>query len=113
MRVQLMIGVAALAWLLLSFSVSLYANFPATQLIDYLRWQVQEGTDGAMALNAESARPWRLSGVAMQDVTLLNVPKPSRRASEEELTPTTLLRSEQIAVRAEVLSLLRGQQAAT
>jgi type II secretion system protein N len=107
-----MIGAAALMWLLISFSVSLYVNFPATQLIDYLRWQVQDATDGSMALTTDRARLWRLTGVALQDVTLLKVPQTSRRASEEESEPTMVLRSEQVAVRAEILSLLRGQQAA-
>ena len=113
MRQQILIGLGLAAWATVAFGAGLFITFPEDALLKRLRYEVQEASGGEMALTASSARPWRLTGVALSDVTLLSVPKAKRgRRAEEPEPPTPMLTSSSVAARVELLSLLRGKQAA-
>lgn len=105
--------VLGFAWLLVTFVAGLMFHFPEQSLIERLRWEVQNNTDGEMALQAEGARLWRLSGVSLNDVTLLKVPTNTRRrGNDDDETASALFRADHVSARAELLSLLRGDVAA-
>jgi type II secretion system protein N len=110
------IGIAAgaSAWGLAVFGIALHVHFPEEPLIEQLRWQIQESSGGEWLLSAEGASPYRLTGIALEDVILFKAEKKRRRSSDDNPPAVTpVLRSDSVAVRAKPLSLLSGSQAAS
>lgn len=106
------IGLSALATFVVVFLLAAWVHFPGEAARDRLSWELQEATDGAWLLQAADARPWRL-GLALEDVVLFKRETKRRRATEEEPTPALpVLRLEELAVRARLLPLLRGDRSA-
>ena len=108
----LTLGLAMSLWGLVVFVVGLHVNFPSEALLDRARWEVQDRSDGAWALDAHDARLWRLTGIEVDDATLLQVPRQSRRDAEDgealELEP--VVRVDSLAARVHLLPLLTGTQ---
>ncbi len=108
----LAVGMVVGLWGLVVFVVGLHVNFPSEALLDRARWEVQDRSDGAWALDAQDARLWRLTGIEVDDATLLQVPRQSRRDAEDgeavELQP--LIRVDSLAARVHLMPLLTGTQ---
>jgi len=107
----------------LSFGMALWAHFPDEAVIERLRFEVQDRSDGAFGLEASSARPWLPLGLTLKDVTLLEVEKPvikrrrgrkNKEAEEEEEQPPAaavpLLRASSASVRLAILPLIIGRR---
>lgn len=108
------LGLGALLTFVLTFVVALHVHFPGQAALDRLSFEVQEASRGKWLIQAADARLYRLVGVAMDDVVLLQAELPlGRRAGEAEPPPAVpVLRVEELAVRAMPLALLRGEQGA-
>ena len=108
----LAVGFVVGLWGLVVFVVGLHVNFPSEALLDRARWEVQDRSDGAWALDAQDARLWRLTGIEVDDAPLLQVPRQSRRDAEDgeavELQP--LVRVDSLAARVHLMPLLTGTQ---
>ena len=107
------LALATSAWGLLIFTLALRVHFPEEELIDRLRWEVQEASGGELVLEASGASPWHLIGVAVEDAALYRAVKPLRKRKGEEAPPPApqlFLASQQVAVRLAPLALLTGRQ---
>ncbi len=106
MRIVLTIlgGIAAFC---LVFVGALHLHFPSDAARDRLAWELQEATGGDWMLQATSASPYRLTGLALEDATLYSVERPrGRRGADKEPVAVPVLRVDSLAARLQVLSLL-------
>jgi type II secretion system protein N len=99
MRAKILWGLAGAGWFVLCLMVSFWLTFPSQTLIDRARFEVQNASDGAMALNIASLSP-RWMGVAAGDVEIVSV------SGDGE--GSTLLRADGITAHAGLWSLITG-----
>ena len=104
------IGAITLAWGLLVFLVALHVHFPGDAAIARAKWEVQNATDGAWAVDASAANLWRLSGVGIEDLVVYRVDPTSRRGGEEDdpADAVPFMRAENVRARVALLPLLMG-----
>ena len=109
---NLLIGALALFWGAAIFVVGLHVNFPSQALMERARWEVQDRSDGAYALDAVDARLWRLTGLQVEDAVLYKVPPRARGRNADEDGPKAmpLVRVDSLAARVRLLPLLTGKQ---
>ncbi len=81
MRTLLQI-LAAVAWFAVVFVVGFHLFFPSDAALQRIRWEVGQRSGGDWTLEAASASPWRVTGLALSDARLLSVEKkrPVRRS---------------------------------
>lgn len=112
MRTLAMLG-GGLATFVLVFLLALYLHFPGQAAADRLSWQVQESSGGKWLIQAADARIWRGAGLALQDVVLFKREVSRKRSPEGEAAAAVpVLRVDELALRARLLPLLRGEQSA-
>ncbi len=105
------LGLSGVAFFLFVFMVGLRVHFPGEQARDRLAFEVQEASGGAWLLCGSAARPYRLVGLAMDDVVLFKrAPKGRGAAAEQDAVP--FLRFERLGARPLWLPLLKGERAA-
>ncbi len=112
-------------WGLVVFVVAMHLHFPEKALLERLSFAVQEASEGGWALESTAASPWRLTGVALEDVTLFKVEKPKRtrrlrrgaNATDEEpddgavsQTASPLITLEHARARLALLPLITGKR---
>jgi len=111
------LGVATLCWSLVVFSTALRFHFDSDTAIDWLRWQVQDSSDGQYAIEIGDANPWRLLGIELTDLDVYSVERArGRRARTNEdgthnATITQIGALPNIAVAMRPASFLRGDMA--
>ncbi|MCK6502861.1 type II secretion system protein GspN [Myxococcota bacterium] len=112
MRIVALLG-GGLATFVLVFFLALYLHFPGQAAADRLSWQVQEASGGKWLIQAADARIWRGAGLALEDVVLFKREAGRKRAAEGTESPAVpVLRVDDLALRARLLPLLRGERSA-
>ena len=94
-------------WGLLVFVLGITLSFPSELAAERLTWEIDEATDGAWRVEADSVRPWRLSGAKLANARVLSMP--DTKAGADAL-PSMVLQSPDLAGRLELLPLLSGGQ---
>lgn len=89
----------------MSFLTGLWVTFPEDAAITRLRWEVQDASDGAMALDLSGISPW-WTGAYATDVRLVQF---EARGGGRAPEPTELLSAPWAKVRVGLLSLFRSQ----
>lgn len=109
-------------WGALFFTVAFWLTFPSTAAARWAAWQVDQGSDGAWALQVAGVRPWWGAGLQATGVELFarDAQPPRRRVApnEDGLQPErgparSVLKLERAAARLRLFSLLRGRLGAT
>lgn len=106
----LLIGALASLWGTVVFVVGLHVNFPSSSLLDRARWEVQDRSEGAYALDATQARLWRLTGIEVDDAVLYRVPPARSRGADEGPVAVPMVRVDSLAARVQLLPLVSGKQ---
>lgn len=111
---KVVIGALAAVWGLVIFVVALHVHFPGDAALERAQWEVQSGSEGAWAIDAEAAHLWMLSGVEIEDLTVYKVDTTTtRRRGGEDADPATavpFLRAENARARLSLLPLLMGER---
>ena len=89
------------------FALGLKLTFPAELAAERAAYEVDQGTDGSMALELSGLSPWRFSGGHADTVDLYTIPKPKRR-SDEPGPPARVLSMQDVQARVSVLPLIGG-----
>ncbi len=111
---RILFGVGALAWGGAAFLVGLYVTFPAEAARERVVYEFGAYTKDEYSLDIGDLALWRLSGVALEDVTFYSVKK-GRRSKDNPEPPkerSPLLHLDGLAVRAAPIPMLMGKQAA-
>lgn len=90
-----------------SFALGLKLTFPAELAAERAAYEVDQQTDGAMAIELKGLSPWRFSGAHADTVDLYSIPKPKRR-SDEPGPPARVLSMQDVQARVSVLPLIGG-----
>jgi type II secretion system protein N len=106
------IGALAILWGLVVFVVALHVHFPGDAALERAQWEVQNGSDGAWAIDADSADLWMLSGVDIEDLVVYKVDTTTRRRAgeDEPADAVPFLRAENARARLSLLPLLMGER---
>lgn len=104
-------GLAGLALFVIVFLLGLRVHFPGEAARDRLAFEIQESSGGAWLLSGSAARPYRVVGLAMDDVVLFKRDT-RRRGGEEDMDAVPFVRFEHLAARPLWLGLLKGERAA-
>lgn len=111
---KLIIGCLAVAWGAAVFVAALHFHFPGDAALERAQWEVQNGSDGGWAIDAEAANLWMLSGVEIEDLIVYKVDTTaSRRSSSEDEDPAAavpFLRAENARARLSLFPLLLGER---
>ncbi|MDP2314462.1 MAG: type II secretion system protein GspN [Pseudomonadota bacterium] len=110
---RLLLGLAALLWGGVTFLLGLYVTFPAAAARDRVVYEFGQWSRNEYALGIGDLSLWRLSGVALDDVTFYTVKK-VRKPKDEEAPPSQripLLHLDGLAVRAAPFAMLMGKDA--
>ncbi len=124
MQKLLLAGIVSAAGAL-SFGLGFNVHFPSDAVLDFARWQIQQSSGGAWALDADDASWWMPAGVHLSDATLFKVDAPKsrrkKRAKPEDasagdvlaapLAAVPFLRAEDVSLRLALLPLLTGRTA--
>jgi type II secretion system protein N len=109
MKEQILLGVGSSLFGMAVFTVAMHIHFPSDAIVERARWEVQNGSDGAYALEASGARWWMPGGVTLSDATLLSVDQKRRsRDAEDGTTASPLFRADSASIRLALLPLLQG-----
>lgn len=98
-------GAAALSAFLLSFVVGLWLTFPADEITERLRSEVERASNGDLRMEIGEVGPWWL-GVTASEVQLYAV---SKVRTDPPPEPELVFFSERVRVRAALLSLVLRQ----
>jgi len=111
MKERLLLGLGASVLGMAVFTVAMHVHFPGEAIVERARWEIQNNSDGAYALEASGASWWMPGGVTFNDATLLSVDKRRRsRGNDEGSTATPMFRADSASVRLALLPLLGGTQ---
>ena len=105
MMKNLMFAAGAGLWGALVFLFALQVHFPSTTAIERAKWEVQEQTKGAWAIEADDAGIWRLSGLRLENLVVSSITK-GRRG--DPTTSAPFLRLDEARARVSILPLLMG-----
>jgi type II secretion system protein N len=108
-RLTLSLGASALS--LVVFIVALHVHFPGDAVVERARWEVQNLTDGDLALEASGAGWWMPGGITLHDASLIKIDK-SRRTSDDDdgSSGSRLFTAQSASARLALLPLLSGTQ---
>ena len=104
---RLILAVGAVLLALVSFGLGLKFTFPSELAAARAAYELDQGSDGSLALELSGLSPWRLSGAHADTVELYTIAKPRRR-SDEPGPPTRVLSMQDVQSRVSVLPLLGG-----
>jgi len=103
---------AGLVGFVVVFVLALHLHFPGEVARDRIAWELQEASKGGWMIDAADAHLYRLSGLALEDVTLLQAKRPVGRISgDADPAAVPVLRAEEAAARVQLLPLLSGARA--
>lgn len=109
MKERILLGVGASVLGFAVFAVALHVHFPSDAVVERAQWEVQNGSDGAYALEASGAQWWMPGGVTLSDATLLSVDDKRRsRGPDEGQAASRLFRADSASARLALLPLLTG-----
>ena len=72
---------AGMAWLTLTFFLTLWLTFPSDAVIERVRYEVDRNTKGSLAIDIDSVGPW-WTGLSASGVTLSAVQGAGTDAAE-------------------------------
>ncbi|MFT5582682.1 MAG: type II secretion system protein N [Cognaticolwellia sp.] len=104
---RLILAVGAVLVALISFGLGLKLTFPSELAAARAAYEIDQGSDGALAIELSGLSPWRISGAHVDTVDLYSIPKPKRR-SDEPGPPARVLSMQDVQSRVSVLPLLGG-----
>ena len=107
MIVRILGAFAASLWFSFVFLIALILTFPTGAAMERARWEVQDATDGSMALELDSLSPW-WTGAKATNITLYNIDKRKQERGDEDAA-TVLFSAEHARARVGLLSLITGQ----
>lgn len=70
---KILTGAGYVAWGAIVFAAGIYLFFPSSLAVKRLAWEVSERTDGNWQIQAESAKPWRLTGLSLDEVDVFKI----------------------------------------
>jgi type II secretion system protein N len=111
---RILFGLGALSWGAACFLAGLYLTFPEDEARDRMMYEFGQWSREEYALSIGDLALWRLSGVALDDVTLYSVKK-GRRSKDNPDPPkerSELLHLDSLSLRAALVPLAMGKQAA-
>lgn len=106
-------GLAA-AWGIVVFVAALHLHFPGDAALERAQWEVQKGSDGAWAIDAEATDLWMLSGIDITELVVYRIEStstPGRDGDADAPVPAVpFLRAERARARLALLPLLAGER---
>lgn len=104
---RLIFALGGLAIGIVTFGAGFVLTFPSGLAAERAGYELNQATDGGLILEAESLRPWRLSGAKAQDLHLYTVPQKRGRNAPEPV-PNRVLSMDSAAARIKPFAALGG-----